>query len=202
MQSDPVGLEGGENSFVYVGDNPLVRVDERGEFWDTVADVGFIAYDLISAGYHYVTGDNEAFKTDMAALAADSAAAMVPFATGAGLGVRAGMKIVSFTVKGLPFLLKKIWGKTADEIAEAFIEKGYSVDIKQSTRGSGKATLIYIPDHPNISLIEVHPGGGKHGGAYYRISTTQQGKIKVVDKHTYIPGKDEKAKIFYYQDLQ
>ena len=30
MQSDPVGLEGGENSFVYVGDNPLVRVDERG----------------------------------------------------------------------------------------------------------------------------------------------------------------------------
>ena len=32
MQSDPVGLEGGENSFVYVGDNPLVRVDKDGKF--------------------------------------------------------------------------------------------------------------------------------------------------------------------------
>ena len=31
MQSDPIGLEGGKNSFVYVGDNPLVRVDERGK---------------------------------------------------------------------------------------------------------------------------------------------------------------------------
>ena len=30
MQSDPIGLEGGENSFVYVGGNPLVRVDESG----------------------------------------------------------------------------------------------------------------------------------------------------------------------------
>ena len=30
MQSDPIGLEGGENSFVYVGDNPLSRVDESG----------------------------------------------------------------------------------------------------------------------------------------------------------------------------
>jgi len=30
MQSDSVGLEGGDNSFVYVGNNPLVRVDESG----------------------------------------------------------------------------------------------------------------------------------------------------------------------------
>ena len=31
MQSDPIGLEGGENSFVYVGGNPLARVDESGK---------------------------------------------------------------------------------------------------------------------------------------------------------------------------
>ena len=30
MQSDPIGLEGGENGFVYVGGNPLARVDESG----------------------------------------------------------------------------------------------------------------------------------------------------------------------------
>jgi len=88
MQSDPVGLEGGENGFVYVGGNPLVRVDASGQFWDTVADIGFMIYDAASGAYHYATGDDEAFKTDMAALAADSAAAVVPFATGAGLAVR------------------------------------------------------------------------------------------------------------------
>ena len=33
MQSDPIGLEGGENSFVYVGNNPLVRMDESGLYY-------------------------------------------------------------------------------------------------------------------------------------------------------------------------
>jgi len=33
MQSDSIGLEGGENSFVYVGDNPLSRVDKLGLYW-------------------------------------------------------------------------------------------------------------------------------------------------------------------------
>ena len=30
MQSDPIGLEGGENSFVYVGDNPNTLFDKNG----------------------------------------------------------------------------------------------------------------------------------------------------------------------------
>ena len=31
MQSDPVGLEGGENSFIYVGGNPLIKIDQLGK---------------------------------------------------------------------------------------------------------------------------------------------------------------------------
>ena len=38
MQSDPIGLDGGENGFVYVGGNPLVRVDESG----LILEVNFV----------------------------------------------------------------------------------------------------------------------------------------------------------------
>ena len=61
MQSDPIGLEGGENSFVYVGYNPLVRVDERGlipnaleatcpagGFYNPVCDAG-VALDIATS---------------------------------------------------------------------------------------------------------------------------------------------------------
>ena len=144
---------------MYVGDNPLVRVDERGEFWDTVADVGFIAYDLISAGYHYVTGDNEAFKTDMAALAADSAAAMVPFATGAGIAVRAG-KALSYTFKADEAVIH--FNKHADEIMRAFGKSSYN--LKQYIKDANYVIKYgnYVPElNGYVKLI-----GGKGSAKY------------------------------------
>ena len=51
--------------------------------------------------------------------------------------------------------------------------------------------------HPEISQVQIHPGGGRHGGSYYKISTTTQGTIKVVDSSTYKPSVGEKAKIIY-----
>ena len=44
MQSDPIGLDGGENSFVYVGDNPLVMVDESGYNWADKFAKALISY--------------------------------------------------------------------------------------------------------------------------------------------------------------
>jgi hypothetical protein len=46
--------------------------------------------------------------------------------------------------------------------------------------------------------IQVHPGGGMHEGAYYKISTSTVGKIKVVDPKTYKATPGEKAKIINY----
>ncbi|MCX8728745.1 MULTISPECIES: hypothetical protein [unclassified Gilliamella] len=40
-----------------------------------------------------------------------------------------------------------------------------------------------------------HPGGGRHGGSYYKVSTTTQGTIKVVNPKTYKPNAGEKATI-------
>jgi filamentous hemagglutinin len=57
------------------------------------------------------------------------------------------------------------------------------------------AQIIAIERHPHITQIQIHPGGGRHGGRYYKISTCTQGEIKVVDNATYRPTPGEKATI-------
>jgi hypothetical protein len=90
---------------------------------------------------------------------------------------------------------RALWGRSAGEIAEAFNEAGYDATVRQSTRGSGRAQIVEIEGHPQVSQIQVHPGGGRHGGSYVKISTSTQGILKVVDETTYRPAPGEKATI-------
>ncbi|MCR4942553.1 MAG: hypothetical protein K5978_07170 [Campylobacter sp.] len=53
----------------------------------------------------------------------------------------------------------------------------------------------YMKD--DISVF-YHPTGGKHGGAYYVISSGATGKIKVVNPNTYIPLPGDKATIIFH----
>ncbi|QYN47097.1 hypothetical protein GYM74_07755 [Gilliamella sp. ESL0405] len=90
---------------------------------------------------------------------------------------------------------QSIWGRSADDIAKDFQAAGYQVNVRQSTRGSGQAVIIEVKGHPEISQIQIHPGGGRHGGSYYKVSTTTQGTLKVVDPKTYKSSAGEKATI-------
>jgi hypothetical protein len=92
---------------------------------------------------------------------------------------------------------KTVWGKSAVDIAKQFERAGYSTTIRSSSKGSGKATILEIKGHPSISQIQLHPGGGRHAGAYYKLSTTNKGIVKVVDKKTYVATPGEKATIIY-----
>ncbi|MBE9040988.1 hypothetical protein IQ235_09365 [Oscillatoriales cyanobacterium LEGE 11467] len=92
-----------------------------------------------------------------------------------------------------------IWGRSAMQIQASFQKVGYGATIEQSTKGSKRSIQIRIHGHPDITNIQVHPGGGRHLGRYYKISTSTQDKIKVVDK-AYKPIVGEKAKIIYVDE--
>jgi hypothetical protein len=94
---------------------------------------------------------------------------------------------------------KSIWGKSVEQIQAEFQIAGYEVNVQQSTKGSMRSVQIRVEGHPEITNIQVHPGGGRHGGSYYKISTSTQGKIKVVDPDTYKPTEGEKADIIYIE---
>ena len=81
--------------------------------------------------------------------------------------------------------------------------KGYTADELQKILGNDWTRGVYGSNGGGWKLMNgdisifYHPGGGKHGGSYYGISSGATGKIKVVNPKTYIPLKGDKATIIY-----
>ena len=78
----------GFDRYTYANNNPVNLTDPSGQFLDTIADLGFLAYDA----YRLVKDGKKGFKTNLAALGADAAGTAIPFATGGGVAVRAASK--------------------------------------------------------------------------------------------------------------
>ena len=80
---------------------------------------------------------------------------------------------------------RSVAGRSAEEIAGQFTAAGYPATVEQSRKKgtSGNAVQVRIERHPQITNIQVHPGGGRHtpaGSPYWKISTSTDGKIWVV----------------------
>lgn len=132
---------------------------------------------------------------------------LVDTAVGTGLGVaigQVGARLAAPTISSSPVRLnvrgilqdpRTLWNKSAQEIAEIFTADGYRATVRQSTRGSGNATIVAVEGHSTITQIQVHAGGGRHVGRYIKISTSNQGKVKVVDPSTYAAAAGEKATV-------
>ena len=94
-------------------------------------------------------------------------------------------------------------GKSAEEIADVLRNSGYDVTIKNSTRSRSGAQIIQINNSgggKNISQVQVSLGRGRHGSnPYVKISTTDQGIIKIVDgiEGTYKTDGKETATIIF-----
>lgn len=76
-------------------------------------------------------------------------------------------------------------GRSAQDIAAQFTAAGYPATIQQSTRRgtSGNAVQVRIQGHPEITNVQVHPGGGRHtpaGSTYWKISTNTAGRTWVI----------------------
>jgi len=93
LQADPIGMAGGLNPYTYAQNNPLSYSDSEGLILDTIADVGFIIYDLYRIGRDNVFGDCDNLGENLAALGADAAGALIPFASGGGIAVRTGSRV-------------------------------------------------------------------------------------------------------------
>ena len=96
------------SSYSFCNGNPIMRVDNDGEFWDVVWDVGNVVYDVGSAIYHHAKGDHKAARGNWADAGADALAAVVPFVPAGttkvikgGTKVAKGLDKVSETRKGL-----------------------------------------------------------------------------------------------------
>ena len=77
-----------KNLFAYCDNNPVVRVDRNGQFWDYVVDIGFLAWSVAD-----VVNDPGDWK-NWAALTVDVVFAVVPFVpSGVGQVIKVGNKI-------------------------------------------------------------------------------------------------------------
>ena len=92
--------------------------------------------------------------------------------------------------------------------ATALQDMGYAVQVKNSTRSKSGAQIITVSNASksrNISQIQVSPGGGRHGASpYVKISTTDNGKFKIVDgtADNYKSNGKETAEIIFREEEQ
>lgn len=107
------------------------------------------------------------------------------------------------TVKSIKSNPSAFSGKNVDEIAKLLKSQGNDVTVKASTKSRSGAQIIKI-NNPgngrNITQLQVSPGGGRHGeNPYIKISTSDQGIIKIVNgiKNTYKTDGKENATIIF-----
>ena len=88
---DPI-LEGvGTNRYTYAQNDPVNKSDPNGHIWDTVIDIGFLAYDLAALAYDEAVNNGANRGENLTALGLDAIAAIVPGVTGLGLASRVGV---------------------------------------------------------------------------------------------------------------
>lgn len=94
-------------------------------------------------------------------------------------------------------------GKSVSQIDKELHKYGYQTRIRGSIHASSKARIIVVTNSTkerNISQVQVSPKSKRHGNVpYVKISTTDQGKIKIIDADSknYITDGKEKAKLLF-----
>ncbi|HRH22459.1 MAG TPA: SpvB/TcaC N-terminal domain-containing protein [Candidatus Paceibacterota bacterium] len=144
-----------QNSYAYAGDNPVTLKDPSGRIIDTIADIGFIAYDLYRVGEAMATGGD--VRTELNYLSLDVAGAVIPGVTGVGVVART-TKVVN-KVDNVAEKSFEIYAKMKDDIIYTGRTSGKSIPEKNvikrdrthhmNEQGYGPARLIHSTNSYN-----------------------------------------------------
>ena len=123
------------STYAFAGQNPVAASDPDGQILDTILDVGFIIYDVGAIVYdEFATGGANRAE-NIAALGGDLLGAITPFATGGGIAVRGGIKVVD---KGADVARSTSKGRTAFTKGKQFSsEKQALVDMAKRDKRTG-----------------------------------------------------------------
>lgn len=104
---------------------------------------------------------------------------------------------------------QRFWHTTNVQKIEKYLRNhGYEFEKRASKRRGSNAVVIVITNQSkdrNISQIQISPGSGRHGLlSYVKISTTDYGRIKVVNgsKNNYKSDGTESATIIYKRERE
>ncbi len=178
ISTDPIGVDataaGNFCRYCYAANSPYAFTDPDGRLADTLVDIGLLAYDAYKIAREGATPEN------MAALAADATATVVPFVTGAGVVVRAGSQATTASRRAETLAKNVADSKVAER--KSIAKHGDNVAGTQVTfitsDGSRTRADVVLKDG---GIIEVKAGNGK--------LSTNQAKLQsdITD------GKDVKA---------
>jgi len=99
-------------------------------------------------------------------------------------------------------------GKSVARLEEELHKHGYKTNRRPSTHSTSKAKIIVTTNcnkDRNISQIQISPGSKRHGDVpYVKISTTDYGKIKIInaDPSKYKSDGREKATLIFRRKMK
>ena len=150
------------NRYAYARNNPLRYKDPDGRVIETVADIGFIAYDLFAIGRSVFRGEGVS-GTQLGALGADVLGAAIPFATGGGIAVRAATKVDDVIDAGRGITANRAAGKAAEaKVASELAAEGKTIVGSQvcCNTQQGRRVIDHLTKDAagNITAVEVKSG--------------------------------------------
>jgi len=145
------------NRYSYVTNNPYRYVDPSGHIVDTIADVGFIGYDL-----YEIYNDPWNWR-NWAALGGDAVGAALPFVTGLG----AGIKIVTKADDIVDV------GRAVDKTYDSIKHGDDLIDVIRADTAGDAASMTNHLDDAILDYVFMNPKNIKYS----------QGKIKKTFSH-------------------
>jgi RHS repeat-associated protein len=143
------------NLFSYCQNDPVNETDSTGQIIDILADIGFIAWDVVDI---YKSPKQ---RTNWAAFGADVACAFIPFATGGGRAVKIASKSTLNYLKGIEKIKGKFYAskKVIDGIGKIETKGVNFSNLKKVIMSSRKSTeggisrVIKYSDRKGVKVI-------------------------------------------------